>query len=121
MSNQRESPNRRRFRRASVDFPMTVIIPGHELVLSGSALDLSVGGIRVATPTDLPAGQSIMLRFVLPSSDREALVRGRIVLSFFDASTKHYAHGIAFTQIAPQDQEEIVRFVDGVAGLSPQA
>ncbi|HEY9084920.1 MAG TPA: PilZ domain-containing protein [Candidatus Tyrphobacter sp.] len=113
MANQRESPSRRRFRRASVDFPVTVIVPGNELVLSGSALDLSVGGVRVATRSDLPAGQNIVLRFTLPKSDREALVRGRIVLSFFDAATKRYAHGIAFTQIAPEDQEGIVKMLDG--------
>ncbi len=114
MANQRSSPSRRRFRRAAVGFPVTVIVPGHELVYSGDALDLSIGGIRVATQTDLPAGQSIVLRYTLPKGDREALVRGRIVLSFFDAATKRYAHGVAFTQIAPEDQDGIVKMLGGV-------
>jgi cystathionine beta-lyase family protein involved in aluminum resistance len=104
--------SRRQFRRATVDFPMTVIVPGGELVLTGSALDLSAGGMRVATATDLPAGQSIVMRFVIPKSDREALVLGRVVLSYFDAATKRYTHGIAFTRIAPEDQEHIAKLVE---------
>lgn len=114
VANQRESPSRRRFHRAAVDFPITVIVPGHELICSGDALDLSIGGMRVATLSDLPAGQSIVLRFTLPKTDHEALVRGRIVLSFFDAATKRFAHGIAFTQIAPEDQEGIAKIIGGV-------
>ncbi len=67
--------------------------------------------MRVATSTDLPAGQPIVLRFVLPNKERELLVRARIVLSFFDAASKAYAHGIAFTQYTTQDHEEISTWV----------
>ena len=109
---QYEGPNRRRFRRAAVDFPVTVILPGQELVIEGRALDLSAGGLRVATLSDLPAGQSIVLRFVLPNSEHEGIVRGRIVLSFFDAAMKQYAHGIAFTRIAPESRDEIEKLLD---------
>jgi hypothetical protein len=42
---------------------------------------------------------------------RELLVRGKIVLSFYDATTRCYAHGVAFTQYAQNDQDEIVAFV----------
>ncbi len=112
MASKRESENRRRFRRAAVDFPVTIIVPGSELVLDGGALDLSAGGVRIGMKTDLPAGQAILLRFALPGSAREALVRGRIVLSFFDAKTKCYAHGVAFTQIAPDDQAAITKLLD---------
>jgi PilZ domain len=79
-----QAPERRHLR-VNADFPATVILPGHELVLGGTALDLSSGGMRVATTTDLPSGQAIVLRFTLPGQDRELIVRGRIVLSFFDA------------------------------------
>lgn len=74
-------------------------------------MDLSGGGMRVITKSDLSAGQNITLRFSLPKSDREMMVRGRVVLSFFDASRQQYAHGIAFTQIAAPDQSEIVEFI----------
>lgn len=94
---------------------MTVIVPGNELVLDGNALDLSGGGIRVATKSDLPAGQSVLMRFAIPGTQREALVRGRIVLSFFDAASKCYAHGVAFTQISSEDQAAIEKHLDSAA------
>ena len=111
MSSAEETRPQRRFVRAPVDFPVTVIVPGHELILSGRAIDLSGGGLRVATPSDLPSGQSVVMRFLLPTSTREILVRGRIVLSFYDATTRKYAHGVAFTQYAQPDQETIVQYV----------
>jgi hypothetical protein len=88
-----------------------MIVPGAELVLTGESLDLSRGGMRVATSTDLPAGQPIMLRFMLPNSMAELLVRGKIVLSFYDASTKSFSHGIAFTQYTTHDHDVISSFV----------
>ncbi len=112
MSIQSEGAPERKFTRVNVDFPATVILPGHELVLAGTALDVSRGGMRVATPTDLPPGQTIVLRFSLPRQERELLVRGRIVLSFFDAGARQYAHGVAFTQYTTHDQEAIESFVD---------
>jgi len=101
----------RRFFRASVDFPTTVIVPGGELVLIGRAIDLSGGGLRVATASDISPGQAVVLRFTLPGADSEMLVRGKVVLSFFDASRREYAHGIAFTQYAQPDQDAIVAYV----------
>jgi c-di-GMP-binding flagellar brake protein YcgR len=106
-----EQAPERKYLRVSADFLVTVILPGHELIMAGKAVDLSSGGMRVVTPTDVPSGQSVVLRFTLPAQERELIVRGRIVLSFFDASSKQFAHGIAFTQYAPNDQEEIGRFI----------
>lgn len=105
------SPQQRRFFRASVDFPVTVIVPGAELVMYGSAVDLSGGGLRVIAKNDLSAGQNVTLRFTLPDSGNEMMVRGRVVLSFFDAGKQQFAHGIAFTQIAAADQSAIVEYI----------
>ncbi len=112
MSTEGERTHRRRFARANVDFPVTVIVPGHELVLAGNAIDLSAGGMRVATASDLPAGQSVMLRFALRNGEGEMLVRGKIVMSFFEGAKSRYAHGIAFTQYAQPDQDAIVAYVE---------
>lgn len=111
-SSSDESMRRRRFARAGVDFPVTVIVPGHELVLSGSAVDLSGGGIRVATTSDLAAGQLVMLRLRLTDTSDEMLLRGHIVLSFYDAASGRFAHGIAFTSYVQRDQDAIVAFVE---------
>ncbi len=80
-------------------------------MLSGKGIDLSRGGMRVATTADLPAGQPIVLRFSIEPGGRELLVRAKIALTFFDAATKLFAHGIAFTQYSSQDHEAIATFI----------
>src|SRR4029077_20246577 len=104
-------PQQRRFFRAAVDFPVAVTASGSDAGIEGSAVDLSGGGMRVITKSDLSAGQNITLRFSLPGGEGEMMVRGRVVLSFFDASRQQFAHGVAFTQIAAPDQSEIVEFI----------
>ncbi|MFN2449103.1 MAG: flagellar brake protein [Candidatus Baltobacteraceae bacterium] len=111
MTTDSSGPQQRRFFRTAVDFPVTVIVPGAELVMYGSAVDLSAGGVRVITKNDLSAGQNVTLRFTLPESGSETMVRGRVVLSFFDAGKQQFAHGIAFTQIAAADQSTLVEFI----------
>jgi hypothetical protein len=111
VSTQEDRSHERRFYRASVDFPVTIIVPGHELILIGQAADLSRGGMRVTTSADLPSGQPIVLRFTLPGNDKEMLVRAKIALTFYEASTARYAHGIAFTQYTSSDHEKIAAFV----------
>ena len=78
---------------------------------AGSSNDLGGGGIRLSTDEDLPLGTVLMLHFPVPGVDREMVVKGRIVLSFYDAEDKRFLHGVAFTQIDPRDQEEIVKYV----------
>ena len=51
------------------------------------------------------------MRFPLPEGSREVVARGRIVLSFYNAESKQYFHGIAFTHIDPRDQESIIQYV----------
>ncbi len=77
----------------------------------GNAVDLSGGGVRVITKNDLSAGQNVTLRFTLADSGHEMMIRGRIVLSFFDAGRQQFAHGVAFTQIAAADQSAIVEYI----------
>lgn len=116
MSTRDNRSHERRFVRTAVNFPVTIIVPGGELVLNGTSVDLSRGGMRVATSTDLPAGQPIVLRFTLPGGDREMLVRAKIVLTFYEAASKSYAHGVAFTQYTSGDHEKIGAYV---ASLQP--
>lgn len=119
MSTQDDPGSRRRDARVAVDFPVTVILPGHELVLGGAALDLSEGGMRVATTSDLPPGQRVVVRFAFPSGAHDVLVHGVIVLSFYDARRCHYAHGIAFTQYTERDKAAIAAFIRDRLGAAP--
>jgi c-di-GMP-binding flagellar brake protein YcgR len=102
---------RRRYVRVGTATTVTYTVEGDASVKTGHSNDLGGGGIRLATSEDIPFGAVLLLRFPLPTSGREVAARGRIVLSFFNAETKQFNHGVAFTQIDPKDQEEIVRYV----------
>jgi c-di-GMP-binding flagellar brake protein YcgR len=102
---------RRRYVRVDVSAEVSYSRDGEEATKAGHSSDLGGGGMRLATGEDLPLGTVLMLRFTLPDVTREIVVRGRIVLSFYNAETKEFFHGIAFTHIDPRDQEEIIRYV----------
>lgn len=102
---------RRRYVRVGVATTVSYTLEGEDVSKAGESNDLGGGGIRLATTEDIPFGAILLLRFPLPVSKREITVRGRIVLSFFNAENKRFNHGVAFTQIDPKDQEEIVRYV----------
>lgn len=104
-------PHVRKYMRAPVSMDVAYTRDGHEETKKAHSSDLGGGGLRLATDDDLPLGTILLMRFRLPAWDREMFVRGRIVLSFFNAEQKQYYHGIAFTHIDPRDQEEIIRFV----------
>jgi c-di-GMP-binding flagellar brake protein YcgR len=105
-----EQPYRRRYVRVGVDAPVAYEREGVEGPKEGRSSDLGGGGIRLSTSEDLPLGALLLLRFRLPAIDRELVARGRIVLSFYNAEEQRFFHGIAFTQIDPRDQDEIVRY-----------
>ncbi len=106
-------PYRRRYVRVAVSVPVTYARDGESETKSGQSSDLGGGGIRLATDEDLPLGSVLLLRFALPQIEREIMVRGRIVLSFYNAEDGRFFHGVVFTHIDPRDQEEIVRYVAG--------
>jgi c-di-GMP-binding flagellar brake protein YcgR len=108
-----EAPYRRRYVRVPVSIAVPYEREGVVGPKNGRASDLGGGGIRLATDEDLPLGSVLLMRFKLPLGEREVLARGRIVLSFYNAEEKRFFHGIAFTQIDPRDQDEIVRFTAG--------
>jgi c-di-GMP-binding flagellar brake protein YcgR len=82
---------------------------------SAEAIDMGGGGVRLATGEDLPLGTVLLLRFRIPNVEHDMVVRGRIVLSFYKANEQRFFHGIAFTQIDPADQTQIVRYVEDLA------
>jgi c-di-GMP-binding flagellar brake protein YcgR len=106
-----EIPYRRRYVRVAVRTTTAYTVDGAGETRTAQASDLGGGGIRIATDEDLPLGSVLLLRFPLPAVEREVVVRGRIVLSFYNAEDKRFLHGIAFTQIDPRDQEEIIKYV----------
>jgi c-di-GMP-binding flagellar brake protein YcgR len=104
-------PYRRQYVRVDVEMTVKYARDGEMESKTGFSSDLGGGGIRLATEEDLPLGAVLMLHFPVPHIEREMVAKGRIVLSFYNAEDKRFLHGIAFTQIDPRDQEEIVKYV----------
>ncbi|MBV9102532.1 MAG: PilZ domain-containing protein [Candidatus Eremiobacteraeota bacterium] len=125
MSTDGDYAHLRKFVRAEVQLPVryrredasTSAMPSD--AKTSEAIDLGGGGVRLATDEDLPLGTVLLLRFRIPTSDREMVMRGRIVLSFYKANEQRFFHGIAFTQIDPADQAAIVRYVEERAKEQP--
>ena len=101
----------RRYLRAPVSMGVSYALEGEAGTVDAHSSDLGGGGLRLATHEDLALGTVLLLRFTLPGAHRETVARGRIVLSFYNADSAQFFHGIAFTQIDPRDQESIVQFV----------
>jgi len=111
VSSHGAAPYRRRYVRVAVSTTVSYTREGEETAKTGHSSDLGGGGIRLATEEDLPLGTVLTMRFPLPEGSREVVARGRIVLSFYNAESKQYFHGIAFTHIDPRDQESIIQYV----------
>jgi c-di-GMP-binding flagellar brake protein YcgR len=111
VSKNGEVPYRRKYVRVAVEMTVQYARDGESEQKTGFSSDVGGGGIRLATDEDLPLGAVLMLHFPLPHVDRMMVAKGRIVLSFYNAEDKRFLHGIAFTQIDPRDQEEIIRYV----------
>ncbi len=79
------------------------------------AVDLSAGGLRIAGGIEVPQGSNIELRFNLSSTQREILAQGRVIMSFFNGAEQRYEQGVAFAQIAQDDQTVIDEYVRAVA------
>ena len=124
MTSNGNRPYVRAFVRARVHFPVTYERESGDRstatrAKAAEAIDLGGGGVRLATDEDLPLGTVLLLRFRIPNVAREMVVRGRIVLSFYKANEARFFHGIAFTQVDPRDQAEIVTYVTDKAAEEP--
>jgi len=103
----------RRFARANVDIAATYTVPAKSVALPAQIVNLGGGGIRLVNQEDLARESLLDVRFRLPSGD-ELSAQGKVVLSFYDAGVGAFAHGIAFTRIAPADQAAIVAYVESI-------
>ena len=107
----------------------------------GRANDLSAGGLRLSTDEDFIKGSVLDLDFQLPDEfigdltiEKEVFKQtpfglrpetvkstpppfapmrmgGTVLSTFYVPSTKQLAHGVKFTDIEPETQEELQRFI----------
>jgi c-di-GMP-binding flagellar brake protein YcgR len=131
----------RRDYRASVEFPMLYVVEGRTGMRTAVANDLSAGGLRLVGDEDLAHDAFIDLRFTLPNDlirgvqiekeivettkagkvkrkimvppepFREMEIRGKIVIAFFNAKRRKFAHGVQFVDIEDRTREEVQRFI----------
>jgi len=118
--NQQIRQQYRQHERAPVTFALLYLAEGQKVVRAGRASDLSRSGIRISGPATLARGTAIALRFSLPGTVREIVLRGTAVMSFFDGSRQEYLHGIAFTHIGQAEQESIAQFVRESLDSAPE-
>lgn len=109
-----ENHSQRRFARADVNIHGTYERVTGEPAAEGLICNLGGGGLRLASPEDLPRETVLNLRFRMPNTEHDITVRGKVVLSFYDAPRSSYLHGIAFTQIVRGDQAAIVTFIESI-------
>jgi hypothetical protein len=104
----------RRFARANVNLEARYEHAGNTAGLSGKITNIGGGGARLASAEDLARDTVVTLRFTLPKIDHEIMVRGKVVMSFYDASQSAFLHGVAFTQAVRTDQDAIVAHVESI-------
>ena len=86
---------------------------GVKMESSGTAHDISIGGMALFLPRDLNVGESIRATFTLPYSDTLAItgvVRNR----------QSFEYGIEFVNPGPHVQEELTRNCRALALLSKE-
>lgn len=114
MSSEQGGAQQRQFYRAAVDFAVRVLVAEEEAAVPARAHDLSGAGIRISMERELDRGTPLELRFHLPHGKTEIVAHGTVVLSFFEGSSNHYHHGVAFTRIGAADREAIVHYIHDV-------
>ncbi|GAC1413740.1 MAG: hypothetical protein NVSMB5_00810 [Candidatus Velthaea sp.] len=127
--------------RASVSFDVLYTVEGRAGTRSGTASDLSAGGLRLTGDEDLAAGSIVSVHFTLPNELVRSIrvekdidekspfvarkakimvppppfepmtIRSSVVISSFNLKRHKFAHGLQFLQVDERTKEEIRRFI----------
>jgi PilZ domain len=138
---QAKTPQKRSSFRMPVEFDVLYTLRGRQGRRHGRANDLSAGGLRLSTDEDFLKGSVLDLDFQLPDDfigeltiEKEVFkqtpfglrpetvkstpppfapmrMSATVLSTFFVPSTKQLAHGVKFTEIEPETQEELQRFI----------
>jgi c-di-GMP-binding flagellar brake protein YcgR len=104
MSELEADKSKRRFERFEVEtrVKVSVIRKGEKIQFSGTAHDISVGGMAVFLGGDLAVGETVTITFALVFSTQ-------LVLQGVVRSRSRYEYGIEFLNVGKTQQDEIVR------------
>lgn len=87
--------------------------PGETVVLQGSTLDLSEGGLRVVVPAPIPTGTELSLRLQLPG-EQAHVCGGRIVRSgssSLPGGTERHWVGVEFTNLSTEARRDLRQYI----------
>ena len=104
MDNSGSEKSNRRFERFEVEARVKVAVTrkGEKIVFSGTAHDISVGGMALFLSGDLRVGETITVTFALVFST-QLIIQGVV------RSRDRYEYGIEFLHPSKAQQDEIVR------------
>lgn len=104
MDNSESEKAKRRFERFEVDARVKVSVTrkGEKIVFTGTAHDISVGGMALFLGGDLNLGETVTVTFALIFST-QLIVQGVV------RSRDRYEYGIEFLNTSKSQQEEIIR------------
>ena len=80
-------------------------------MLGGTCFNLSAGGVRFSSGTDIERGRIIRMNLMLGAENEDVIVTGKVIytdnVGFEDAV---YEHRVEFTDISADTKERIVRY-----------
>ena len=74
--------------------------------------NISIGGIFFQKPLDLPTGAVVQLRFTLPDTDKELLVKGEVVEITAVGTPQEKGTRVRFTGLDLESEMLIARYLD---------
>ena len=83
-----------------------------------NSVNLSASGILLLTARKLKKGDVISLQITLPREREKVKVTGEVQREAKEVGSRLNAYGVKFTEILPDDQERIKRFVSESKGAS---
>jgi len=101
---------RRRNTRIPIEIPVQLTFAGGAGGVKAKTSDLGEGGIAISVSQRLESGAALGIQFVLPDTDSRIEARGEIAWVNAGRSA-----GLRFTEIAPQAQDKIKRWLDSQA------
>ena len=106
-------PERRREDRRPLRGPAQLLLPSREL-LHARTVDLSLGGIGLVAPSNLPANAICEVKFRAPMVDNRIemlIARGRVAYSILSGKENGFMVGLQFTDIPAGTQAIIKRYL----------
>ncbi len=111
--NSNARPNRRRWSRLSVFYPVVLTVPrkGETRMLKARGTDLSEGGMGVFAPIELRVGDGVQLEFTLPYSPRKMIARALV------RNSSRYYYNLEFVAETAVEQLELTLLRQAVSAL----